>query len=299
MGNQLLQLDFELNTNFVEIFPSVPWVGINCLLVGQSNIWVGTDGAGLFEFDKISRRTRHYTEKDGLLNEIVSSLCLAGDTLWIGYGLKEGPTGYDVSRVGGGGLGKLDLTKHEFHNFTPSLDTGADALRKLRGGEPLNVPTRRTVGAIIVGPDADVWFSARSSPLRRYRQSKEVWDGLPDVLCDAMIADSDHLFLGGFWSYNQPPKSGPLGVTILGFADQKRSDLKDFGVLPAGMVSALALDGNYLWVGGAGYVGKIDPVQNELLKFASIRSTLVDKIQIAGGFVWAQFDRHLHRAKLP
>jgi hypothetical protein len=191
------------------------------------------------------------------------------------------------------------LAKHEFHSFTPSLAIGAEALRELRGREPLNIPPRRTVSAIMVGPDSDVWFCARGSPLRKYRQSKDVWEGLPEIGCEALTANSDHLFIGGFWNYMQPPKSGPLGVAILSFADQKRSDLKDFGVLPAGMVSALTLDGKLLWVGGAGYIAKIDPMQNELLRYASIRSTLVDQIHIAGGFVWAQFDRHLHRARLP
>jgi tetratricopeptide (TPR) repeat protein len=299
IDNRLIQLDFDTHTNFVEVLPKASWTGINCLLVGPSSIWVGTDGEGLFEFDKIGRRTRRYTEKDGLMNDIVSSLSLAGDTLWIGYGVKEGPTGYYVSRVGGGGLGSLNLTKHEFHNFTPSLEIGAEAFRDLRGPEPLNIPPRRTVSAILVGPDSDVWFSARSSPLRKYRQTKDAWEGLPEIGGQALTANSDHLFIGGFWNYMQPPKSGPLGVTILSFADKKRSALKDFGVLPTGMVSALRLDGNHLWVGGAGYIAKIDPVQNELLRFASIRSTLVDQIYISGGFVWAQFDRHLHRAKLP
>ena len=233
------------------------------------------------------------------MNDIVSSLCLAGDTLWIGYGVKEGPAGYYVSRIGGGGLGRLDLPQHQFHSFTPSLDIGADALRDLRASEPLNIPTRRTVRAIAPGPESDVWFSAWKSPLRRYRPAKNAWEAFPEIGCNALTANSDHLYVGGFWNYLQPPKSGPLGVTILSFADRNRSEVKDFGVLPSGMVSALTLDGKHLWVGGAGYIAKIDPAQNELLKFASIRSTTVDQIQIAGGFVWAQFDRHLHRAKLP
>ena len=97
----------------------------------------------------------------------------------------------------------------------------------------------------------------------------------------------------------QPPKSGPLGVSILNFADHSWTQLNDFGALPSGMVSALTLEGKYLWVGGSGYIAKIDPVKNELLKFSPIRSTTVDQIQIAGGFLWAQFDRHLHRVKLP
>ncbi len=88
-------------------------------------------------------------------------------------------------------------------------------------------------------------------------------------------------------------------MSILNFATKEWRQLDDFHVLPSGAASALALEGNYLWVGGSGYIAKIDPLKNELLKYSTMRAPSVDQLQIGGGFTWAKFDRHLYRAKLP
>jgi hypothetical protein len=298
-GEQLVHLDFGLRTNRVELLPKNSWTGINCLLLESSKIWIGTDGDGLLEFDKDSRRISRYTEKEGLMNEVISSLSLAPNTLWIGYGEKSMLGGYSADRPGGGGLGKFDLRQREFHAFSPSLESGTEVFKNLRGTEPLNTATRRPVRSIAVGPDNDVWFSAWRSPLRRYRQSNGSWDAFADVPCSTLLADAQRLFVGGQWNLLQSQTSGPLGVRVLNFADGSWTELKEFAVLPSGRVSALTLDGGYLWVGGAGYVAKIDLARNELLNFSPIRAAEVNQIQIGGGFVWAQFDHHLHRAKLP
>jgi hypothetical protein len=298
MGGQLMHLDFDLRTNLVQFLPKDSWSGINCVLVGSSNVWIGTDGSGLVEFNKVSRQTTRYTEQDGLMTDVVRTLHLSGDTLWIGYGEKEGPAGFVIADAGGGGLGRLNLSRRQFLAFSPSLDGGTEAAKDLRVREPSDRPTRRTVRGIAIGPEQDIWFSAWGSPLRRYRPADNTWEAFPDVPCVTLLADSERLFVGGFSNYLQPPQAGPLGVSILAFSGHAWSKLNDFGVLPAGMVSALARDGEHLWVGGSGYIAKIDPLRNELLRFSPIRST-VDRIQIAGGYLWAQYDRHLHRARVP
>ncbi len=298
IGDQLMHLDIDLHTNLMEVLPKDSSTGINCLLVGRSSIWIGTDGEGLFEFDKLSHRTIRYTEKEGLMTDIVCTLCLAGDTLWIGYGFKNGPGGYDVARRAEGGLGLLELSKHRFRAFTPSLDSGTEAIKRQHGSEPWDIPTRRTVSAIAPGIEKDIWFAARGSPARRYRQSHNVWEGFPDIECSTLISNSKHLFVGRYGNRDSL-KTGPLGVSILNFATHEWSQLKNFGIFPSGIVSALALEGDYLWVAGAGYIAKIDPLKNELLKFTSTQATTVDRLEIGGGFVWVQFNWHLYRAKLP
>ena len=42
----------------------------------------------------------------------------------------------------------------------------------------------------------------------------------------------------------------------------------------------------------------LDPARDELLHFALVQADTVERIQIAGGYVWAQFDWHLYRAPL-
>jgi hypothetical protein len=74
--------------------------------------------------------------------------------------------------------------------------------------------------------------------------------------------------------------------------------LKAATELPSGAVSTLTLDGNNLWVGGMGYIALVDLGQDKVRRLAYIQTSAVDRIQIGGGYVWAQFDWHLYRAPL-
>lgn len=65
-----------------------------------------------------------------------------------------------------------------------------------------------------------------------------------------------------------------------------------------GAVTTLNLDGSTLWVGGMGYIALVDPARDKVLRFANVQAKAVDRIQIGGGSVWAQFDWHLYRAAL-
>jgi tetratricopeptide (TPR) repeat protein len=300
IGAQLVHLDFDLRTNQIICLPKEAVTGITSLLVGTEKIWLGTDGEGLFEFDKTSARITHYTEQDGLMMDVISSLCLSGETLWLGYGVNDGPIGYIGTRAGAGGLGLLDLREHKFRSFIPSLAKGVDVQHGLEVGESANGPTHQPVRSIAVGPENDVWFLARGSPLRRFRPQNNVWETSPELpACSALLADSSHLFVAEFSRYLQPATFGPVGISILNFADKSWTHLGNFGVLPSGMVSAMVLDGGDLWLGCSGYIAKIDLAKKQLLGYSPVTSTTIDQIQIGGGFVWAQFDRHLHRARLP
>jgi hypothetical protein len=124
IGSQLIHLDYGLATNFMVTLPISPGTSINCLCIGSSNLWIGTDGEGLVEVDKRSRSITRYSDKEGLMSDVINSLCKGSESLWIGYGMKNGPVGYDVSRMQGGGLGQFDLARHQFHSFTPSLAQG-------------------------------------------------------------------------------------------------------------------------------------------------------------------------------
>jgi ligand-binding sensor domain-containing protein len=75
----------------------------------QDKIWLGSDGGGLFEFDKAKREFSSRTEADGLAKNWIASLCLIGDSLWIGYG-----------GTSGGALGRLNLQDGKMTSFMNS-----------------------------------------------------------------------------------------------------------------------------------------------------------------------------------
>jgi hypothetical protein len=89
-----------------------------------------------------------------------------------------------------------------------------------------------------------------------------------------------------------------LGLERLNYEDGRWQSFQGVAGLPSGEISALALDGRYVWVGGMGYIGCLDRDQNIIRKFAIIPAQWVDKIQIGGGYVWAQFNWHLYRVPL-
>jgi ligand-binding sensor domain-containing protein len=62
--------------------------------------------------------------------------------------------------------------------------------------------------------------------------------------------------------------------------------------------TTLTLDGDNLWVGGEGVIALVDLKAGKVRKFSHIKAETVERIEIAGGYLWAQFDWHLYRAPL-
>jgi hypothetical protein len=58
------------------------------------------------------------------------------------------------------------------------------------------------------------------------------------------------------------------------------------------------VDGPNLWVGGKAYLALVDPARDRVLKFAYVSARSLTQIQVGGGCVWAQFDKHLYKASL-
>jgi hypothetical protein len=81
--------------------------------------------------------------------------------------------------------------------------------------------------------------------------------------------------------------------TTAGAHEVKRPD-----GLPPGRVTALALDGGRLWVGGFGYIALVDLADDKLRTMAHVQTPSVDGLQVAGGYLWAQFNCHLYRVAL-
>jgi len=60
----------------------------------------------------------------------------------------------------------------------------------------------------------------------------------------------------------------------------------------------MALDGSDVWLGGSGYVAVLDQNQKKVRKLTRMAARNVDRLEVAGGYIWAKFDRHLYRAPL-
>ena len=291
IGGQLLYLDFALKINLVVNLPMDASVPVTTLCLTPATIWIGTGGAGLIEFDKATRKVRQLTEKDGLMMNFISSLVLTGDTLWVGYGNERG-----------GGLGRLDLPTRRLTSFTLSLKEDPEVLRHPSGNivrESTDQPTHRQILAVAGGTAGDAWFATEEHPLRHYRTRDNMWEGIDQVQnCTSLASDTEQLLVGQRWNYFSQNKSGSLGVSILNFKDGQWRSFKEAEGLPPGAVTTLTLDGPNLWVGGMGYIALVDPARDKVLGFAYVQAKTVDRIQVGGGYVWAQFDWHLYRTPL-
>jgi hypothetical protein len=277
-GGRLLLLDANLRTNLVIKLPMDAATPIACVCATPAEIWTGTQGAGLIRCDLVSHECSRLTEKEGLLMDFIYSLQPAGDTLWIGYG---GPSG--------GGLGKLDLRSRHATSFTPSLAAGRAEVQ-----EQLRSP----VVSIAVGPEDDVWWVA-AQELHHYRTRAGQWEaplGLGHA--SALFRAGDNLFVGmGLYGTFHGGEPTGLGLRTLSLTSEQWKVFPPVAELPGGVI-ALAPDGANVWVGGPSYIALVDPAQGKVLRFAYVSVPTVDQIQVSGGCVWAQCDKHLYKASL-
>jgi ligand-binding sensor domain-containing protein len=302
IGGQLLQLGFDLKTNLTVNLPMDASTTITAIWAAETKVWIATDGDGLIEFDKNSHASRRFTVEDGLTMNRIACLYLADDTLWIGYGYKPefGTFGMNPDVAQSGGLGQMDVASHKFLSFTPSIAKHPDAKEANSDymlPESTSNPPRRAVQAVVAGPDGTGWFATINSPLRCYRKDQNVWEGVPSINGRSLAIDAAHLFVGQNWGF-QAALGGPLGIHILNLKEDKWHDVGAFDGLPSASVNTLTLDGDRLWIGGVGYIALLDPAHEKVLNLAYVPGSGVDRIQVAGGYVWAQFDWHLYRAPL-
>jgi hypothetical protein len=309
-GGRLLQLDFELKTNRSLLLPAGRFPNVTALCRGGSRVWIGTE-TGLIEWDQDSDHWRQLTEKDGLLMDPIADLRFSDDTLWIGYDR---------------GIGRLDLRSGRIQSFTTTpfrvgkIQPGADGVLWVSGGGPgvqgfelaaqkwkqvpwktagsirgfasddtrivtshylsrskIEITTRQPGGSwtnniqkrslFVTSEDYSQWYALlRTNPLQRITSSASGADIPPRVAMQVLT------------SRGQSPLPGAEG-------------------LPA-VPETLLLNGSDLWAGGEGFIAVIDLANGKLRKLAYVPARTVDRIQLAGGYVWATYNGHLHRAPL-
>ena len=173
--------------------------------------------------------------------------------------------------------------------FMASLDGDVSLLH----GEP---PPQAAVQNILAAPGEKLWMWS-AHVVREYQLKNGTWSTLPKQSCyrvTCFTADDSHLIEGGAGSFGRT-EPGTLAVQYLD--DKHWQQIND----PIGLQnppSTMTLDGNNLWVGGEGTIALIDLNTCKVRKYCHVKADTVQHIEIAGGYMWAQFDWHLYRVLL-
>jgi hypothetical protein len=286
IGGRLLQLGFDLRTNKVINLPIPEYTDITALCLGPDQLWVGTAGEGLIQYVKATGKCRRMTENDGLLLNHISGLCLQDQTLWIGFG--RGPDG---------GLGWLDLRNGHLSALTPRL--GADPLLAKDQDVP-DQPPRHPVGSLAFRAPNELWMMAAGRGFCRYRIAQNTWDKPefgPWMVPRSFVVDHGTL-IGGFgFDLDSAGHFTRFEIRECRSGEKNWRKLGGNGSLPA-LPNCFCRDGNDLWFGGAACVGALDLAHDKVRAIQTIPADSVDHIEVAGGYLWVQYDKHLHKAML-
>ncbi|HYG34488.1 MAG TPA: hypothetical protein VEC99_06875, partial [Clostridia bacterium] len=150
----------------------------------------------------------------------------------------------------------------------------------------------------LMSGQADEIYLIADYVLYAYRNSG--WESIAGLRCSSSLAsNAERLFVGlGPNGSRNPHEPRGLGVRMLNLADGRWRSFPAIAELPSEQVTTLTVDGETVWVGGAGYIAQIDPTQDKVLKFAYVPADRVEQIQIAGGYVWAYLNNYLYRATI-
>jgi hypothetical protein len=290
IGRQLLQLGFDLRTNKIVNLPLPGYADITALYLTPEHCWIGTAGDGLVQYDRASGKSHLMTQKDGLLLDYISALCLQDKTLWIGFG-----------RGSDGGLGWLDLRDGHLTALTPRLsrEPNQDPLLA-KNQEPLDQAPRHAVGPLGYRAPNELWMMAVGRWLCRYRIAENAWDRPTfDSKSWALTftVDGDRL-LGGFgFDSDRGGYYTRYEIRECRSGEQTWRKLGGDRSLPS-LPSAFCRDGNNLWFGGKACVGVLDLAQDKVRAIQTIPAEGINHIEVGGGYLWVQYDQHLHKAAL-
>jgi hypothetical protein len=65
-----------------------------------------------------------------------------------------------------------------------------------------------------------------------------------------------------------------------------------------GSPTALAMQGQDLWVGGEGFVASVNLADGKVRRLCRLNTKRVDSLTIAEGQLWVHYNHHLHRVAL-
>jgi hypothetical protein len=313
IDGKLRRRDLDLHTNLEVNLPVPAFVPIRILYPVADRIWIGTE-SGLVQYDKGSGKCRLLTQKDGLLRDDISSLLQQDQTLWIGYG-SGGP----------GGFGKLDLLTGRPATFAQPLPAQALDLAHGISAAPANQPPAHSIAGLTPGPGKELWMLAVNGGIRSYNPISNSWGAPPGAgglgnpgsagarnTLACLSSDDERAVVGVLiqldevvsketsprhWVSTVKPGPENGGLAIYDFQSRRWREL-----LPKGDLlhppTLIQLDGRDIWAAGPGYVAVVDSAVGVVRKLCYIRAGSVDRIQVASGYLWAQFDDRLYRVPL-
>jgi tetratricopeptide (TPR) repeat protein len=320
-GNRLIRVGLDGQTNLIVRLPndSAP---VTSLAMSDSTLWVGTAGDGLIEVDKSNSKCIRLSTKDGLAMDEITALQLAGKTLWIGYG--------NGSR---GGLSRLDVTSRKVVSFTPSLTESATGQPPGRPVEEIMCAPDGDIWFLVGGTlglhrvISGAWeYFARSHSVyvrSLVMDETQIIEGLKIPLTTVTIESragaaetnaakpvTQTFTYEGLAHFEQSLRTNRGGMRIVarsGVSDLARGGLATRSlndgqvrplIEPKGIPhppSTMLLIGRDLWLGGLGYVAMVNLEENMVSRISYVSATSVDQLCLAGGFLWAKFDRHIYR----
>jgi len=140
---QINNLDNPDITNYQKYnLPEVKHLMGLSLASTEENIWLGLYGGGLIKFDPQTKKSKHYSTKNGLPNNTIYSIVRSKNHLWLSTN---------------GGLSKYNLSNDEFLNFNTS--DGIQSLEFNSGASYQGINGKIYFGGIkgynIVNPEKD------------------------------------------------------------------------------------------------------------------------------------------------
>jgi hypothetical protein len=328
MEDLLMNLSFELATNHVVKLPGA--VTVTCLATGDGKVWVGTDGDGLIEYDRASKQCRSLTETDGLLMNYISALHCVKDRLWIGYGGDAGGgLGSLDLRTGKPEAYMQSLAARVAPNGT-TIEPPKTPVRRLNSSSPealwMLVDGERSLRRFQISDGSwEVVPMKWGEPIGNFAMGDgQIFAGVGIAQIEIDVADKPSRSPGTNQSQKQTlilsneelshlkenlktnqtisrtsvgniPSRG--GVLARGLRDQTWRVRGEAAGLPS-PPSAIAVAGKQLWAGGESFLASVDLERNQIRKVHAIQARTVDRIEIGGGYVWAKYDKHLHRARV-
>jgi hypothetical protein len=331
VGNRLLNLDFNLQTNkaFSLALDSSRFVTAVCS--GPSNVWIGTSDSGLINFNRATHQSRRLTENDGLLLDNISSLHLDGDTLWIGYG---DPVNFGYDGRVEGGFGSLNIRSSKITSFTASL---------VENTKTAVQPPMAIVGTIRTAANGDPWLLVLGE-LYHYQVASNSWDlpvghwnGGLAIDGNRLITTRTEWFVEKFdvrLASTATNSSSPGQTNIFMTADELaklRVTLRTNRTQRIALAKAVTRDksnaeihswanpstpatftseelphpaevfacrDDIIWAGGEGYIAAINAKDGKILRLDYVSSGHIDQMEIGGDYLWISYNQTLFRTPL-
>lgn len=180
-------------------------------------IWAGTFGSGLFCVHPVSKRSRLYSEEDGLSNGNVLSISGRGNQIWLatlGGAYKCVVSGDPV--LPGTQVNFMSYGDQNFpgNNYIYSVfidsrnriwfGTDGKGISMIENGRFANFNMENglksnVIYSIAEDSDGDIWFSTSNAGIYRYNgktfRNYSVSDGLSDLHITGLLADKNHHLL--------------------------------------------------------------------------------------------------------